>query len=87
MLISELIEELQACLHDNGDREVLVAQQPTYPLAANVVQVYDPEYDTDDDGADISEADAAVVWIATSEVTSWKRSPYAPGRAWADALR
>ena len=86
MLLSELIEELQVCLDDNGDREVLVAQQPSWPLAANVVAVYDPEYDdADDPGADkVTGEDAAVLWIATSEVSGSERSPYAPGRAWAE---
>ncbi len=82
MKLSELIEDLQACLDDSGDREVLVAQQPGWPLAANVVQVYDPAYD---DEQAMSDEDAEAVWIATAEVTSsHARSPYAPQVAWSE---
>jgi len=89
MMLSDLLNELQECLDVNGDREVMVAQQPTWPLAANVVQVWDPAFDDADlPGAEnVSEQDAAVVWIATSEVTTSDRSPYAPGRAWAEVVR
>lgn len=87
MMLSELIEVLQASLDDNGDRPVLVAQQPSWPLAAHVVNVYDPEYDDDDGAAQVGEDDAAVVWIATQEVSGSDRSPYAPGRAWAETVR
>ncbi len=56
--LSELIEDLVASLEDNGDREVLIAQQPSWPLAAQVVQVYDPAYD---DEPSMSDEDAAVL--------------------------
>lgn len=59
-------------------------QQPGWPLAANVVQVYDPAYDEDDL---LSDEDAAAVWIATSEVSGYDRNPYAPRHAWSELCR
>lgn len=76
--LSELVEALQNSLDDNGDREVLVAQQPSYPLAARIVSVCDPEYGD----VEMSGEDADVLWIATSEIGTYDRSPYAPRAAW-----
>lgn len=81
MKLSELIEDLTAALDDNGDREVLIAQQPSWPLAATVVQVYDPAYDAE---PTMSDEDAEALWIATAEVSRYDRSPYAPRVAWSE---
>lgn len=81
MKLSELIEDLTAALEDNGDREVLIAQQPSWPLAATVVQVYDPAYDAE---PTMSDEDAEALWIATAEVSRYDRSPYAPRVAWSE---
>lgn len=76
MRISELIEDLRDALDANGDREVMIAQQPSWPLAARLVQVYDPADDVaEDDKID----DDAVLWLATAE-----SGDYAPRRAWSE---
>lgn len=85
MMLSRLIEDLTEAMENGGDREVLVASQPSWPLANVALRVYDPAADAepqDDDGAPMDDGDASVVWIATEQVGSERRSPYAPQAAW-----
>jgi hypothetical protein len=67
------VEELRELLEEfPADAVVRVAQQPSYPLRARVVALSQlQEGDTD-----------AIVWIATSEVSSRDEHPYAPLAAW-----
>ena len=59
MTLSDLIEQLQDLLEEFpalGDRDVMIAQQPSYPLAAvidcvSLVDNDDDEGDEDDDGS------------------------------------
>jgi len=90
MKISELIDHLTTALEDNGDREVLIAYQPNWPLAAGVANVYDPADDDDDrdeddpDESAPSDRDASVLWIAASTNAGYDQNPYAPRAAWAN---
>lgn len=83
MTLSDLIEQLQDLLEEFpalADRDVMIATQPSYPLAAVIdcVSLVDSE-DVDEDVED----GMGVVWIATSEVgSSSSVSPYAPRAAW-----
>jgi hypothetical protein len=85
MTLSDLIEQLQDLLEEFpalGDRDVMIAQQPSYPLTAVIdcVSLVDNDDDEDDEDA---EDGLGVVWIATSEVgSSSSVSPYAPRAAW-----
>jgi hypothetical protein len=85
MTLSDLIEQLQDLLEEFpalGDRDVMIAQQPSYPLAAVIdcVSLVDNDDDEDDEDA---EDGLGVVWIATSEIgSSSSVSPYAPRAAW-----
>ena len=90
MTLSDLIEQLQDLLEDFpalGDRDVMIATQPSYPLTAvidcvSLVDSEDADEDYDEDAKD-SEDGLGVVWIATSEVSSSSSvSPYAPRAAW-----
>ena len=85
MTLSDLIEQLQDLLEEFpalGNRDVMIAQQPSYPLTAVIdcVSLVDNDDDEDDEDA---EDGLGVVWIATSEVgSSSSVSPYAPRAAW-----
>lgn len=85
MTLSDLIEQLQDLLEEFpvlGDRDVMIAQQPSYPLTAVIdcVSLVDNDDDEDDEDA---EDGLGVVWIATSEIgSSSSVSPYAPRAAW-----
>jgi hypothetical protein len=64
----ELIELLQEQIEVHGeDLEVLVAEQPSWPLVNRIANVW-----TDDE---------PVVWLATS-AHEHNGSPYAPREAW-----
>ena len=82
MTLNDLIEQLQDLVDecpDLGDRDVMIATQPSYPLTAVIdcVSVVDDEDDEDDEDA------VGTVWIATSEIgSSSSVSPYAPRAAW-----
>jgi hypothetical protein len=86
MTLNDLIEQLQDLLEEYpalGDRDVLIATQPSYPLTAVIdcVSLVDSE-DADEDDEDVEDG-MGVVWIATSEVgSSSSVSPYAPRAAW-----
>jgi hypothetical protein len=87
MKISELIDHLTDAMENNGDREVLVAYQPNWPLAASVANVYDPADDDepaedDEDGESLSDRDAGVLWLAASTNAGYDQNPYAPRSAW-----
>lgn len=77
MKLSELIEQLQDHLKFEGDLEVRIAYQPSYPLAAYLESVSLVEADDDDERATES-----IVWLAASETVSHRHSPYAPKAAW-----
>lgn len=85
MTLSDLIEQLQDLLEEFpalGDRDVMIAQQPSYPLTAVIdcVSLVDSD---DDEGDEDAEDGLGVVWIATSEIgSSSSVSPYAPRAAW-----
>lgn len=86
MTLNDLIEQLQDLLEEYpalADRDVMIAQQPSYPLTAVIdcVSLVDSE-DADEDDEDVEDG-MGVVWIATSEVgSSSSVSPYAPRAAW-----
>lgn len=85
MTLSDLIEQLQDLLEEFpalGDRDVMIATQPSYPLTAVIdcVSLVDNDEDEDDEDA---EDGLGIVWIATSEIGSHSSvSPYAPRAAW-----
>ena len=85
MTLSDLIEQLQDLLEEFpalGDRDVMIATQPSYPLTAVIdcVSLVDSDEDEDDEDA---EDGLGIVWIATSEIGSHSSvSPYAPRAAW-----
>jgi hypothetical protein len=85
MTLSDLIEQLQYLLEEFpalGDRDVMIATQPSYPLTAVIdcVSLVDSDDDEDDEDA---EDGLGIVWIATSEIGSHSSvSPYAPSAAW-----
>lgn len=85
MTLSDLIEQLQDLLEEFpalGDRDVMIATQPSYPLTAVIdcVSLVDSDDDEDDEDA---EDGLGIVWIATSEIGSHSSvSPYAPRAAW-----
>jgi len=85
MTLSDLIEQLQDLLEEFpalGDRDVMIAQQPSYPLTA-VIDCVSLVYNDEDEGDEDAEDGLGVVWIATSEVgSSSSVSPYAPRAAW-----
>jgi hypothetical protein len=83
MTLNDLIEQLQDLVDEFpalGDRDVMIATQPSYPLTAVIdcVSLVDSE-DADEDDEDVEDG-LGVVWIATSEVGS--HSSYAPRAAW-----
>jgi hypothetical protein len=85
MTLTDLIEQLQDLLEEFpalGDRDVMIATQPSYPLTAVIdcVSLVDSDDDEDDEDA---EDGLGIVWIATSEIGSHSSvSPYAPRAAW-----
>ena len=85
MTLTDLIEQLQDLLEEFpalGDRDVMIATQPSYPLTAVIdcVSLVDSDDDEDDEDA---EDGLGIVWIATSEIGSHSSvSPYAPSAAW-----
>jgi hypothetical protein len=85
MTLSNLIEQLQDLLEEFpalGDRDVMIAQQPSYPLTA-VIDCVSLVDNDDDEGDEDAEDGLGVVWIATSEIgSSSSVSPYAPRAAW-----
>jgi hypothetical protein len=85
MTLSDLIEQLQDLLEEFpalGDRDVMIAQQPSYPLTA-VIDCVSLVDNDDDEGDEDAEDGFGVVWIATSEIgSSSSVSPYAPRAAW-----
>jgi hypothetical protein len=85
MTLSDLIEQLQDLLEEFpalGDRDVMIAQQPSYPLTA-VIDCVSLVDNDDDEGDEDAEDGLGVVWIATSEIGSHSSvSPYAPRAAW-----
>lgn len=85
MTLSDLIEQLQDLLEEFpalGDRDVMIAQQPSYPLAA-VIDCVSLVDNDDEEGDEDAEDGLGVVWIATSEIGSHSSvSPYAPRAAW-----
>ena len=87
MTLNDLIEQLQDLVDEFpalGDRDVMIATQPSYPLTAVIdcVSLVDNDDDEDEDDED-AEDGLGVVWIATSEIGSHSSvSPYAPSAAW-----
>jgi hypothetical protein len=85
MTLNDLIEQLQDLVDEFpalGDRDVMIATQPSYPLTAVIdcVSLVDSDDDEDDEDA---EDGLGIVWIATSEIGSHSSvSPYAPRAAW-----
>ena len=85
MTLNDLIEQLQDLVDEFpalGDRDVMIATQPSYPLTAVIdcVSLVDSDDDEDDEDA---EDGLGIVWIATSEIGSHSSvSPYAPSAAW-----
>jgi len=73
MTLDELIQELEDLREElgNGDGQVLVASQPSYPLSNRIVNVA-PEAFWSDPHSD-------TVWIAVDQD---EESPYAPRDAW-----
>jgi hypothetical protein len=89
MKISQLIDRLTEAMENNGDRDVLLAYQPNWPLAAGVSNVYDPAEDdnrADEEGDEhaLSDRDSDVLWIAASTSVEYDQNPYAPRAAWAN---
>lgn len=85
MKLSDLIDQLQDLLDqqpDGVDPDVMIATQPSYPLAFKVgnVTVISPADDQDLDSPD-DDADP-VVWIATGDHP--RPDPYAPRAAWSN---
>lgn len=89
MKISQLIDHLTEAMENNGDREVLLAYQPNWPLAADISNVYDPAEDdnrADEEGDEhaLSDRDSDVLWIAATTGVGYGDNPYAPRAAWAN---
>lgn len=86
MKLTDLIEQLQDLLEDFpelAEADVMVAQQPSYPLSAVIDCISLVDSDSDEDEDDGVSGGLPTIWIATSEVGSnSKVSPYAPRAAW-----
>lgn len=95
MTLDELIEQLTEMRdRQNGDVEVRIAYQPSWPLAGYVANVAYVDGDPDDRCETHSpniwceecepedEDKKAHVWIATSGTVNHDESPYAPRAAW-----
>ena len=85
MTLNDLIEQLQDLVDEFpalGDRDVMIATQPSYPLTAVIDCVSLVDNDEDEDEEDVEDG-LGTVWIATSEIgSSSSVSPYAPRAAW-----
>lgn len=90
MTIDELIEQLEEARDDlGGETEVLVANQPTYPLT-NVISniaygrdIYDDEEGDEEEKAEKPDRRRDALWIAVSQPGSYSDlNPYAPEGAW-----
>lgn len=95
MMLSELVERLTEIYDTHGDREVRLAYQPSYPLAAEVLNIWDPVEEPDvDDWLDEGDEEpepqpepdsVPPLWIASSEgLEDRDESPYAPRRAFGE---
>ena len=73
MTVQELIELLEEF---EGDTQVRIAYQPSYPLRALVSNVTSAADDEDDPDS------KEIVWIATSDYVPSQENPYAPRAAW-----
>ena len=86
MTLTDLIEQLQDLLEEFpelAEADVMVAQQPSYPLSAVIDCISLVDSDSDEDEDDGISGGLPTVWIATSEVgSSSSISPYAPRAAW-----
>jgi hypothetical protein len=88
MNLMDLIDQLQNIVQEfpeMAECDVMVATQPSYPLAAFIDCL--SLIDAEDDDAEEDEEDVSrglpTLWIATSEVGSHSPvSPYAPRAAW-----
>jgi len=85
MTLNDLIEQLQDLVEEFpelAEADVMVAQQPSYPLTAVIDCISLVDSEDEDEDEDIS-GGLPTVWIATSEIGSnSKVSPYAPRAAW-----
>ena len=82
MTVNDLIEILQSAADEgHGERKILVAEQPNYPLAARFEGVYvEGEDEAEDKGEE------AAVWLV-SGTNTYGRNPYSvPRDAWDDAV-
>ena len=86
MTLNDLIEQLQDLVEEFpelAEADVMVAQQPSYPLTAVIDCISLVDSDSDEDDDDGISGGLPTVWIATSEVgSSSSVSPYAPRAAW-----
>jgi hypothetical protein len=86
MTLNDLIEQLQDLVEEFpelAEADVMVAQQPSYPLSAVIDCISLVDSDSDEDDDDGISGGLPTVWIATSEVgSSSSVSPYAPSAAW-----
>ncbi len=86
MTLSDLIEQLQDLIEEFpelAEADVMVATQPSYPLAAVIDCVSLVDSDSEFEDEEEISGGLHTVWIATSEVGSnSKVSPYAPRAAW-----
>ncbi len=82
MTVNDLIEILQSAADEgHGERKILVAEQPNYPLAARFEGVY---VEGEDEAEDKGEQPA--VWLV-SGANTYDRNPYSvPRDAWDDAI-
>lgn len=92
MTLNELIERLQEVAENgHGEKEVLVAIQPNYPLAVELEGVADPNdlEDEDNDLMDPAEPDpkasTSYVWLSTGSGAPRGHSPYASSDVFAVA--
>lgn len=75
MKIKKLIEELQEVVEDFPDADVMMATQPSYPIAERLVAVADPNVSPGDDGS--PDPNRTIVWLVSGGQPS-DGSPYAP---------
>ena len=82
MTVNDLIEILQETQAEgHGDREIFIAEQPSYPLAAIFKGIH---VEDEDDAEDKGEKPA--VWLVAGANTS-SRNPYSvPRDAWDDCI-
>ena len=82
MTVNDLIEILQETQAEgHGDREIFIAEQPSYPLAARFEGIH---VEDEDDAEDKGEQPA--VWLVSGANTS-SRNPYSvPRDAWDDCI-